>query len=417
MTTTQQRPPLTAAHDLRRWPAMATPTRAWLRACIAGLLLRHVADVAGIRVEFPGGKAYGPAAAPTLTVHDTDSFLTRLGRDGKIGFGEAFMAGDWDATDLVGVLEHLARHVSNLVPPRLQRLRRLYDRPHPAVEDNTHSGARRNIARHYDLSNDLFAVFLDETLTYSAALFDSSDDNLADAQRHKIDRLLDALDVSAGTRLLEIGTGWGELAIRAASRGAHVTTVTLSVEQASLAIDRIIAAGLEHAVDVQVADYRDVDGSYDAIVSVEMIEAVGERWWPTYLRTLDARLRPGGLVGLQTILMPHDRMLASRPSWTWIHKYIFPGGQIPSEQALEQNLAEHTRLRVIDRVHFGSSYARTLQWWRNRFITNTATVESLGFDETFRRMWTFYLCYCEAGFRAGYLDVAQFILTRPDDSR
>ena len=412
MTAISQHSPARPTADLRRWPAMATPAPARVRAAIAGLLLRRVASISGVRVEFPDGTSLGPAGAPTLTVRDRNAFLTRLGRDGKIGFGEAYMAGDWDA-DLVAFLEPLARQIESLVPLPLQRLRRLYDRTHPLDEDNDRDGARRNIARHYDLSNDLFAVFLDETLTYSAALFRSAEDSLADAQHHKIDRLLDEIGVESGTRLLEVGTGWGELAIRAARRGAHVTSITLSAEQATLARDRVAAAGHTDAVDIRVTDYRDIDGSYDAIASVEMIEAVGARRWPTYLRTLDARLRPGGRVGLQTILMPHERMTASMSSWTWIHKYIFPGGLIPSERALEETLAAHTSLRISNRLRFGDSYARTLRWWRERFTTNTATVDALGFDETFRRMWTFYLAYCEAGFRAGYLDVAQFTLTRP----
>jgi cyclopropane-fatty-acyl-phospholipid synthase len=162
-----------------------------------------------------------------------------------------------------------------------------------------------------------------------------------------------------------------------------------------------------------VQDYRDVDGEYDAVVSVEMIEAVGERWWPTYFRTIDERLAPRGRAGVQAILLPHDRLQASKGSWTWIHKYIFPGGLIPSEQAIEETLAEHTSLRLVERTHFGASYAETLRRWRERFLARTAQVSEVGFDATFRRMWTFYLAYCEAGFRARYLDVAQLVMQRP----
>ena len=166
-------------------------------------------------------------------------------------------------------------------------------------------------------------------------------------------------------------------------------------------------------MDIRIQDYRDVGGHYDAVVSVEMIEAVGEGWWPTYFRVLDQRLAPGGFVGLQAILLPHRRMMASKDSWTWIHKYIFPGGLIPSEQAIEDSVAGHTSLSIVDRLHFGTSYAETLKRWRERFDSNAELIASIGFDEAFRRMWRFYLAYCEGGFRAGYLDVGQFVLARP----
>ncbi|HEU5034055.1 MAG TPA: class I SAM-dependent methyltransferase [Mycobacteriales bacterium] len=422
--TGQHPAPSAAAPDLQRWPAMRRPRPAPARAALARVLMRRVARQTGIHVAGPGGRGFGapapgraPAAmgAPVLRVLDDEAFFTRLGRDGKIGFGEAFMAGDWDSDDLVAVLTPMARQVGRLVPRRLQWLRRFYDAHHPAEEDNDRRGASRNIARHYDLSNELFALFLDETMTYSSALFPDdagTGTDLATAQARKIERLLDQVGVRPGIRLLEIGTGWGELALRAARRGAHVTTVTLSLEQATLARQRIAAAGLGSRVEVRVQDYRDVTGAFDAIVSVEMIEAVGERWWPTYFRTLDERLAPGGRIGLQAILMPHDRMLASRTSWTWIHKYIFPGGLIPSERAINDAIAGHTALHVVDRLHFGTSYAETLRRWRERFTAQAAAVTAAGFDQTFQRMWTFYLAYCEAGFRAGYLDVAQLTLGR-----
>jgi cyclopropane-fatty-acyl-phospholipid synthase len=399
--------------DDSRWPAITPPRPARVRAAAARALLRRVADRVRIRVDLPDGSVLGDPAGPVLRVLDADAFFTRLGRDGKIGLGESYMAGEWDADDLVAVLEPIARNVATIVPPRLQWLRRFLDARHPAREDNDRAGARRNIAHHYDLSNDLFALFLDESMTYSSALFADPDEPLETAQRRKIDRLLDRTRVGSGTRLLEIGTGWGELALRAARRGARVTSLTLSEEQADLARRRLRDAGLTSAVDVRVQDYRDVDGEYDAVVSVEMIEAVGERWWPTYFRTIDERLAPRGRAGVQAILLPHDRLQASKGSWTWIHKYIFPGGLIPSEQAIEETLAEHTSLRLVERMHFGASYAETLRRWRERFLARTAQVSEVGFDATFRRMWTFYLAYCEAGFRARYLDVAQLVMQRP----
>jgi cyclopropane-fatty-acyl-phospholipid synthase len=404
-----------AAVNLERWPAMRPPRRAVLRAAVAKALLRRVARRTGVRVGLPDGTWFGTASGPVLQVRDAEAFFSRLGRDGKIGFGEAFMAGDWDSPDLVAVLEPMARNLGMLVPQKLQWVRRFYDAHHPCEEDNDKRGARRNIARHYDLSNELFALFLDETMTYSSALFadpTASDEPLHAAQHRKIERLLDASGVGPGRRLLEIGTGWGELALRAARRGAHVTTLTLSTEQAKLARERVAAAGLGSSVDVRVQDYRDVEGEYDAVVSVEMIEAVGARWWPTYFRALEQRLAPGGRIALQAILLPHDRLMASRSSWTWIHKYVFPGGLIPSVRAIEEALAAHTTLHTVERLHFGHSYAETLRLWRERFTQRAAEVAAIGFDETFRRMWTFYLAYCEAGFRAGYLDVAQFVIER-----
>jgi cyclopropane-fatty-acyl-phospholipid synthase len=402
----------TSTIDEQRWPGLVRPRPAHFRASLARLLLRRVARRTGIRVEFPDGRSFGPSNGPVLSVRDADAFFTRLGRDGKIGFGESFMAREWEANDLVAVLEALARNATSLVPRRLQGIRRWYEARMPADEDNDVNGAKRNIARHYDLSNDLFATFLDESMSYSSALFTDTIATLEDAQAHKIERLLDETGVQRGTRVLEIGTGWGELALRAARRGAHVTTLTLSHEQAALAQRRVNDAGIGELVDIRIEDYRDVTGVFDVIVSVEMIEAVGERWWPAYFRTLDTCLAPRGRVGLQSILMSHDRMEATKSSWTWIHKYIFPGGIIPSEYAIRQTLDAHTSLKIIDQVHFGDSYATTLRMWRERFLAAASDIAHLGFDSTFRRMWEFYLAYCEAGFRSGYIDVAQFILAK-----
>jgi cyclopropane-fatty-acyl-phospholipid synthase len=330
------------------------------------------------------------------------------------------MAGEWDSADLTGLLTVFAQHVTDLVPARLQAMRTLAVRRQTKEDDQTRAGAKRNISRHYDLSNEFFALFLDATMTYSSALFDtegpgggtSADHGLAQAQGRKIERLLDQAGVGPGRSLLEIGTGWGELAIRAARRGATVRTVTLSERQRELAIGRVAEAGLSGQVSVELRDYRDVTGEFDAICSVEMIEAVGRGYWDDYFAQLDRLLAPGGLVGLQAILMPHDRMLATARTYTWIHKYIFPGGLIPSVTAIEDSLSR-TGLRVARRLDFGADYARTLAIWRDRFLAREPEAAALGFDHVFVRMWEFYLCYAEAGFRAGYLDVAQFTLERP----
>jgi cyclopropane-fatty-acyl-phospholipid synthase len=401
-----------AAVDLERWPAMTDPKPSRTRARLAVTLLKRVVDHTGIRIELPDGTAWGAPSAPTMRVLNADKFFTRLGRDGLIGFGESYMAGDWDSDELVAVLTPMARNMGTLVPPAAQWLRRWYNERHPLSEDNDKTGASRNIARHYDLSNEMFETFLDETMTYSSALFEGGNTDLKLAQDLKIQRILDAAGVTNDSSVLEIGTGWGELSLQAARRGAIVTTVTLSNEQAVLARQRVREANLSDRVNVRVQDYRDVEGRFDAIVSVEMIEAVGERWWPTYFKSLDDRLEPGGKVGLQAILMPHDRLMASKRSWTWIHKYIFPGGLLLSEQVIDQVCAQHTSLRVVDRLHMADSYAETLRIWRERFNADPARVDGLGFDATFRKMWTFYLAYCEAGFRSGYLNVAQLTMAR-----
>jgi cyclopropane-fatty-acyl-phospholipid synthase len=354
-----------------------------------------------------------------MAVHNPAAFFTRLGAGGLIGFGESYLAGDWDCEDLTGLMTVFAKHVSDLVPTPFQRLRTLAVRRQPAADDQNEDGARRNIGRHYDLSNDFFALFLDDTMTYSSALFETDADGspvaadglLGQAQRRKIGRLLDQARVVPGCRLLEIGTGWGELAIQAARRGAVVRTVTISAAQHELAARRVAEAGLADQVSVELRDYRDVDGEYDAICSVEMIEAVGDRYWDTYFARLDRLLAPGGRVALQAITMPHERMMASRRTYTWIHKYIFPGGLIPSVTAIEDSLSR-TRLRVTRQHDFGLHYAETLRLWRDRFGARADEVAALGFDEVFRRMWRFYLCYAEGGFLAGYLNVSQLTLER-----
>jgi cyclopropane-fatty-acyl-phospholipid synthase len=352
-----------------------------------------------------------------MIVHRPEQLFARLGADLRIGFGESYMAGDWEpapGTDLADLLTPFAARLTTLIPRPLQRLRGLIEERLPAHEANTVDGARSNIERHYDLSNGLFASFLDPTMTYSAAWFDESlgvrDGDLQSAQLRKIDGILDYARVSAGTRVLEIGTGWGALAIRAAQRGARVTSITISEEQRTLALRRVADAGLSEQVEVLLCDYREIGGKYDAIVSVEMIEAVGEEFWPDYFAAINRALAPGGRVALQAITMDHDRMLATRRSYGWIHKYVFPGGMIPSLRAIEESLADHTRLAVVERRELGWHYARTLHLWRMRFLASWGEVSRLGFDDTFRRMWEFYLAYCEAGFRTGYLKVQQLAI-------
>ncbi|MFD6196424.1 class I SAM-dependent methyltransferase [Mycobacteriaceae bacterium NPDC060252] len=397
-------------------PVPAGPLTA-ARAVVADKLLRRVAARLPVRVVYPDGSVVGAADAslPTMMIRRPAVLARRLGRSGLIGFGEAYMDGDWDCDDLAGFLTQWAASMGELIPPVLQRFRHIALPRVPQVQRNEPLQAQRNVAHHYDLSNDFFALFLDETLTYSCALFDhipGSTGILADAQRRKIDRLLDHAQVGLGTRVLEIGTGWGQVCLSAAARGAHVRSVTLSSEQQKLAQQRVQAAGLSDRVQIELCDYRDVQGQYDAIVSVEMIEAVGFDFWTTYFQTIDQLLKPGGRLALQAITMPHERMLASRNTHTWIQKYIFPGGLLPSVRAIAEATTDATHLRTIETMSLRPHYAETLRLWSQQFAAKREAVSALGFDDAFCRMWELYLAYSEAGFRSGYLDVHQWIFQR-----
>ncbi|WP_245352735.1 SAM-dependent methyltransferase [Pseudonocardia parietis] len=410
----------TNTHTLPRpsegvWPGLATPPVAPVKARIAESLFRNAVRSLPVRVVFPGGERIGAGGpdSPVMRIERPAAFFARLGAHSKIGFGESYMVGDWTSTDLPGLLTPFAATLSTLVPPALQRVaRRRVEARRPREEVNSLEGSRENIHRHYDLSNDLFALFLDDTMSYSAGWFADGSDDLLLAQERKIDGILDMAGVRDGMHVLEIGTGWGGLATRAARRGARVTTLTISKEQQQLAEARLAEAGVADRVQVLLRDYREARGAYDAVVSVEMVEAVGAEYWPTYFAALDRLLKPGGRVGLQAITMPHDRMVVSQDDYTWIHKYVFPGGLIPSVTSIERNLAADTTLHVAERRSLGPDYARTLGRWRERFLDRWDDVAALGFDETFRRMWEFYLGYCEAGFRVGYLDVFQMGLAR-----
>jgi cyclopropane-fatty-acyl-phospholipid synthase len=412
--------------DAFRWPDVAAIPTGRIRAIIARRLFKVIAARTPLYVILPSGDCFGDPDAPVMYLHRPDSFYRRIGGAGLIGFGEAYMAGDWDAENLASLMTELARQIDRLVPPKLQWLRHLYVKHQPTEDDASLKGARRNVQRHYDLSNELFALFLDETMTYSSALFetdmsgdlviDSSTPDaaaacLARAQRRKFDRLLDLVEVAPGSRVLEIGSGWGELAIRAAGRGAEVVAITLSREQCKLARERVAAVGLADNVSIRLLDYREITGKFDAILSVEMIEAVGERYWPRYFSTLDSLLTPGGRIGLQAITMPHERMLASRRTQTWFLKYIFPGGLLPSMTAIKQHIAEQTSLTIVDQLDFGAHYAETLRIWRERF-SEASLAAPTEYDDVFKRMWQLYLAHSEAGFRSRYLQVSQLLLRK-----
>ena len=435
-TTTQ-----TATLDPARWPDLVPAPSYGTRARIARGLFRSAIKRLDVTVHVAAGE-HGPAevlgkGGPAIFVHRPDEFFARIARDQLIGFGEAYLTGAWGEGDqgpdaLGEFLQVLAARMSNLVPPALQSLRTVVTTKLPRTHRGARAHTQENIAAHYDLSNELFALFLDSSLSYSSAIFDDAaraadpatidDDAMVVAQHRKIDRLLDLAQVGEGSRVLEIGTGWGELAIRAAARGAVVRSITLSVEQRELALERIAAAGLADRVEVELCDYRALledpaaAGAYDAVLSVEMIEAVGAKYWPTYFETLAAVLAPGGRVALQAITMPHDRMLATRNTHTFITKYIFPGGALPSTIAIDE-VAEAAGLRCVDDLAIGADYALTLQRWDAAFHAGHDQVRALGFDETFCRMWHFYLQYCRAGFGAGYIDDHQVVFSHLTEAR
>jgi cyclopropane-fatty-acyl-phospholipid synthase len=286
----------------------------------------------------------------------------------------------------------------------LQRLR----------DANTLRGSRRNIGRHYDLSNDLYRVFLDESMTYSCGVFTSPTDTLEEAQRAKLDGICRRLGLQRGQHVLEIGSGWGSFAMHAAQHyGCRVTSITLSAEQQRLATERIAAAGLSDLVDIQFRDYRKMTGLFDHIISIEMLEAVGYEYFATFFRACDRLLKQHGRMFLQTITVPDQRFDSYRREFDWIRKYIFPGGCLASVAAVNETLKRHTTLQMEWMREIGTHYAPTLRHWRERFFAKLPEVRRLGFDDRFIRMWEFYLASCEAGFATRYIGDVQMVLSRP----
>jgi cyclopropane-fatty-acyl-phospholipid synthase len=330
---------------------------------------------------------------------------------GSLGFAESYIDGDWDTPDLATLLALLSLNEDawgdgywgSLAHRCLRRLQHL-------VRPNTRCGSRRNIHAHYDLGNQFFAAWLDPTMTYSSALFAGGESDLEAAQQAKYRTLAQEIAVEPGQRVLEIGSGWGGFAITAAKEfGARVTSITVSSAQAEYARARVYREGLGEQVEILLQDYRDVKGGFDRIASIEMFEAVGERFWPTYFRTVRERLLPGGAAGLQLITIADRYFEAYRRNVDFIQAYVFPGGMLPSPGALDREAAR-AGLRRTSELGFGQCYARTLALWAERFQAAWPSIRDLGFDERFRRIWTYYLAYCEAGFRTRAIDVVQTVL-------
>ncbi|ADZ70443.1 SAM-dependent methyltransferase [Polymorphum gilvum] len=356
------------------------------------------------------GKAPGPVA--DLTVHDWR--FVRLAVEGAdVGVGEAFMAGYWSSSDVTTFLElFCVNRDATMADLQGRPLFRLAVTLRHWFNRNTRRGSRRNISAHYDLGNAFYREWLDPSMTYSSALFEGNANSLEQAQASKYRSLATAADIRPGHEVLEIGCGWGGFAEFAAREiGASVRALTISKEQFDYASERIFKAGLADRVKVVFQDYRDERGVYDRIASIEMFEAVGQRYWPTYFQTLSACLRPGGMAGLQIITIQDDMFqdYARRPDF--IQRYIFPGGMLPPPGKLEE-IGRRLGLDLKAQKIFGQDYARTLSEWRQRFRDAWPRISPMGFDERFKRLWEFYFHYCEAGFRTGNIDVRQMVYVK-----
>lgn len=389
--------------------------RGWLRDA----LLSRLTGLTGGRLRMiEGGRvwSFGSGGGPdvTLTVQD-GRFWRATALGGSVGAAEAYMDGFWNCDDLVGLFQLISRNAPTWerLHSGVARLSQPARRVWHALRRNTRSGSRRNIAAHYDLSNDFFALFLDPGLTYSSAIFETADQSLEDAQAAKYERLCRKLRLGPGDRLLEIGTGWGGFALHAAGRhGCRVTTTTISREQHELASERIARAGLAGRVEVLLEDYRDLRGRFDRLVSIEMIEAVGHKHLQRFFQVCAERLTSNGAMALQAILTRDQDWRNSIRSVDFIKRYIFPGGQLVSLMAITQAIAQGTDLRISHLEEITPHYAETLRRWRERFHRNQEAVSALGLDERFRAMWDYYLAYCEGGFRERVIGAAQMVLEK-----
>ncbi|UWE17501.1 SAM-dependent methyltransferase [Herbaspirillum huttiense] len=333
-------------------------------------------------------------------------------RAGDIGFGEAYGNGWVETPDLAALLRLAMRNRATLASAvEGGRLASLWYRLRHLLRSNTRSGSRRNIHAHYDLGNDFYRLWLDPTMTYSSAIFTEPCQSLASAQAAKYQRIVDQLGLQAGDHVLEIGCGWGGFAEHAARLGIRVHGVTISPSQLAFGQERMRHQQLDHLAHLELCDYRDLDGKYDAIVSIEMFEAVGERFWQTYFDTVSARLKAGGRALIQSITIDEAVFERYRDSADFIREFIFPGGMLPSHERFSR-CALRAGLSTRDRFHFGRDYAETLRRWNDAFQAQRETIAAQGFDERFRRLWQLYYVFCEVGFDEGQTDVVQFLLQK-----
>jgi cyclopropane-fatty-acyl-phospholipid synthase len=361
------------------------------------------------------GKPAGALSA-TITVRHPD-FYSRILLGGSIGSAEAYMQGLWQADDLTVLFRILILNQAVLrdIDSRWTRLRAPAHKVFHALRRDTRKGSRANIAAHYDLGNDFYALFLDETLTYSCAYFEADDSSLKDASLAKYDRVCGKLRLRPSDHVLEIGAGWGGFALHAAGKyGCRVTTTTISKQQHALARERIEAAGLGDRITLLFTDYRDLTGRYDKLVSIEMIEAVGHQYLETFFRCCAGRLKPDGMMLLQAITIADRAYERQKKSVDFIKRYIFPGSSIPSIAAISRSVAKGTDLKIDHLEDITPHYAKTLRTWRHRFSMNIDAIRAMGLSEAFIRMWHYYFCYCEAGFEERYLGDVQIRLIKPE---
>lgn len=355
----------------------------------------------------------GPGPVAEIRVEDDDIFA-RLIREGDLGFCEAYLEGGWTTPDLQALMDLVHQDNDGIYDgfPGMGLLR-AYERLRHRLRANSKAQAKKNIAHHYDLGNAFYEIWLDPSMTYSSALFQTGQESLASAQRAKYASLVDRMGVTPGDHVLEIGCGWGGFAeYAAAERGLKVTGLTISRAQYAYAQERINRAGLSDRVTFKLQDYRDERGVYDGIASIEMFEAVGERYWPVYFDTVRERLKPGRNATLQIITLQDKRFEIYRKGVDFIQKYIFPGGMLPSPTVLRQEI-EKARLSLVGSVEFGESYSQTLRRWHEIFNARWDEIAHLGFDARFQRMWNFYLTSCAGAFRGGNCDVTQITVSRP----
>ena len=357
------------------------------------------------------GKEPGPVAE--VHVHNRDLFA-RLIRDGDLGFSDAYLEGWWSTPDLQAFMDFVHGENNDVYDsfPAIKFVR-WYELLRFWMQSNSKRQAKRNISHHYDLGNDFYALWLDDTMTYSSAMFETGQESTEKAQIAKYKSMVDQMGAQPGDHVLEIGCGWGGFAEYAAKeRGLMVTGLTISEQQYNYAVARIAKAGLSDRVTFKLQDYRDETGQYDGIASIEMFEAVGQRYWPTYFKSVKNCLKPGKHATLQIITVEESRWEIYNRGVDFIQKYIFPGGMLPSPAVLRQEI-EAAGLKVAQSIEFGESYSQTLRRWHDTFNEKWDQVSAMGFDDRFRRMWNFYLTSCAATFRSGNCDVTQITITRP----
>jgi cyclopropane-fatty-acyl-phospholipid synthase len=363
-----------------------------------------------------GNRRHAPAE---LVIRDHSTWRDLL-TGGSIGAAEAYVAGDWSSPDLVALLRFFSRNINrmNAFEDRFSWITKPALKGLHWLNRNTRTGSRKNISAHYDLGNDLFETFLDPTMMYSSAIYPSEQATLEQAAVHKLDTICRKLDLKPGDRVIEIGTGWGGFALHAAKHyGCHVTTTTISRQQHDLAAERIAEQGLGDRITLLFDDYRDLAGEFDKLVSIEMIEAVGPQFLDSYFAQIDTLLKPDGLALIQAITMPEQRYARALKNVDFIQRYIFPGSFIPSYGAILASVAARTDLTLTHAEDIGFHYARTLNDWCRRFLAHSDRLASMGYDQSFQRLWQFYFAYCEAGFRERAIGVAQLVFAKPGNKR